>query len=131
MRMHKPTQHYSESFRRMVIEEHLLTGIRKADLLRKYNIKFKDAINTWMRLYGYISTNSTTNKNCNFIYQTALLPKDKNDILTTDPVLLLKKIKELERQLEDEQIRSEGYSMMLDIVETEYKIPIRKKQNTK
>ena len=131
MRMHKPTQHYSESFRRMVIEEYLRTGIRKADLLRKYHIKFKGAIYKWMRLYGYTDVHRTTDKNRNFVYQTAILPKDKNDKLITDPAVLLKKIKELERQLEDEQLRSEGYSMMIDIAEKEYKIPIRKKRDTK
>ena len=51
MRIHKATQHYSESFRRMVIEEYLRTGIRKADLLRKYHIKFKGAIYKWMQIY--------------------------------------------------------------------------------
>lgn len=131
MRIHKPTQHYSESFRRMVIEEHLRTGIRKADLLRKHNIKFKGAINRWMRLYGYTEIHIRTDKNRNFVYQTAIFPQDNNDIPITDPAVLLKKIKELERQLEDEQIRSEGYAMMIEIAEKEYKIPIRKKHNTK
>ena len=131
MRIHKATQYYSESFRRMVIEEYLRTGIRKADLLRKYNIKFKGALYRWMRLYGYTDAYAPTDKNRNFVYQTAILPQDKNDIPVTDPAVLLKKIKELERQLEDEQLRSEGYSMMIDIAEKEYKIPIRKKRDTK
>ena len=41
------------------------------------------------------------------------------------------RIKELERRLEDEQLRSEGYSRIIDIAEKEYNIPIRKKPNTK
>ena len=44
---------------------------------------------------------------------------------------LIKRIKELERQLEDEQIRSFGYSKMIDIAEEQLKVSIRKKPDTK
>ena len=44
---------------------------------------------------------------------------------------LEKRIKELERQLEDEQIRSFGYSKMIDIAEDQLNISIRKKPDTK
>ncbi len=44
---------------------------------------------------------------------------------------LIKRIKELERQLEDEKIRAEGYSKMIDIAEDQLKISIRKKSTTK
>jgi len=41
------------------------------------------------------------------------------------------RIKELERLLEDEQLRSEAFSRIIDIAEREYNIPVRKKPNTK
>ena len=41
------------------------------------------------------------------------------------------RIKHLEQCLEDEKLRCMMYSRMIDIAETEYKIPIRKKPNTK
>ena len=44
---------------------------------------------------------------------------------------LIKRIKELERQLEDEKIRAEGYSKMIDIAEGQLNISIRKKSTTK
>jgi len=44
---------------------------------------------------------------------------------------LLTRIKELECQLEDEQLRSEAYNRMIDIAERNLNIPIRKKSNTK
>ncbi|OYZ29813.1 MAG: hypothetical protein B7Y24_14455 [Sphingobacteriales bacterium 16-39-50] len=54
---------------------------------------------------------------------------------TTNPdsseATLLARIKQLERQLEDEQLRSEAYNKMIDIAERELNIPIRKKSNTK
>jgi hypothetical protein len=40
-------------------------------------------------------------------------------------------IKQLERKLEDEKLRSEAYKSMIEIAEKELKISIRKKPNTK
>ena len=44
---------------------------------------------------------------------------------------LIKRVKELERKLEDEQIRSLGYNKMIDIAEEQLKISIRKKKMSK
>ena len=46
-------QMFDESFKRMVIEEYLATKCNKMDLLRKYNIRFKSAIQAWMKKLGY------------------------------------------------------------------------------
>ena len=48
-----------------------------------------------------------------------------------DPKDLQKRIKELERQLENAQLKAEGYELMIEIAEKELKIPIRKKSDTK
>jgi cell division septum initiation protein DivIVA len=53
------------------------------------------------------------------------------DYKKSDKEALIKRIKELERKLEDEQIRSEGLSKMIDIAEEQLKITIRKKSSTK
>jgi len=53
------------------------------------------------------------------------------DYNKTDKKELVKRIKELERKLEDEQIRSFGYSKMIDIAEEQLKVSIRKKPDTK
>jgi transposase-like protein len=45
-------QQYDESYKRMVIEEYLSSRCSKMELLRKYNIHFKSAINTWMKRLG-------------------------------------------------------------------------------
>jgi hypothetical protein len=46
-------QMFDETFKRKDIEEYLETGCCKMELLRKYNIGFKSAIQTWMRRLGY------------------------------------------------------------------------------
>lgn len=48
-----------------------------------------------------------------------------------DNEALLKRINELEEALLDEKIKAEGYSIMIDIAEKEFQIPIRKKLGTK
>ena len=54
--------HYDQAFKRKVIEEYLATGCTKIFLLRKYNIQFKSAIQTWMRILGYTDTNAVPQK---------------------------------------------------------------------
>ena len=118
---------YPEAFKRMVIEEHLRTGCTKTSLLSKYDIRFTGAIQTWMRQMGY--TQSEFPEKAKFgriILQT--LPKNKKRDNQQD---LRKKIRELEQQLEDEKLRSEAYARIIDKAEKEFKLPIRKKPNSK
>ena len=42
-----------------------------------------------------------------------------------------RRIKELERQLEDERLRSLAFSTMIDVAEEELGVPIRKKSGSK
>src|SRR5436309_1334358 len=57
------------------------------------------------------------------------LAKEKQN--TSKPTELQKRILELERQLEDEKLRSEAYARMIERAEKELKISIRKKIGTK
>lgn len=117
---------YTRSFKKKVIEEYLSTGCSKMFLIRKYKIHFKSAIQTWMRVLGY-SDPYRPIQNATFggIIITTL-PKKK---LTEKEAE--KKIRELERQLEDERLRSEAYARIIAKAEKEFKIPITKKSDTK
>jgi hypothetical protein len=44
---------------------------------------------------------------------------------------LRKRIKELERELDDEKLRSEAYARLIELAEREQGVSIRKKDNTK
>ena len=121
-------QVYSESFRRKVIEEYLSSDVSKMSLLRKYDIKMKSGIQRWMQLYGYKEKQPAV-----LIFTStssyALVRKMNTD--KAGKKQLEEKIKELERLLEDEKLRSEAYERMIDKAEKELKIPIRKKSNTR
>ena len=122
--------HYDREFKRQVIEEYLSTGCNKMALLRKYNIQFKSAIQTWMRILGYTDPYKGLQRpNFGQIILTALPSQHKKSALNLED--LQKRVHELERQLADEKLRSEAYSRIIEKAEKELKIPIRKKPNTR
>ena len=45
--------HYDREFKTKIVEEYLATGCTKMSLIRKYNIQFKSAVQTWIRVLGY------------------------------------------------------------------------------
>jgi transposase len=105
----------SESFMRMVVKEVLDGHLSKAEASRKYGLKWSSQILYWIR---------------KFEAEDSRFPKPM-DYDKLDKKELIKRLKELERKLEDEQIRSFGYSKMIDIAEEQLKVPIRKKPDTK
>ena len=122
--------HYDRAFKAKVIEEYLATGCTKMFLLRKYNIQFKSAIQTWMRVLGYSDPGRQPEKfKFGKIIFTPLPKKKKNADLV--PADLQRRNRELERQLEDEKLRSEAYARIIDKAEKEFKISIRKKPGTR
>ena len=127
-KQNKNIQHYSEVFKRKVCEEYLLTGQSKMSLLKKYDIRMKSGIQKWLRQLGYEDIHQKDG------YLNSLIPSlatKKTNTSASKTDSLEKRIKELERLLEDEQLRSEAYSRIIDIAEKEFHIPIRKKSNTK
>lgn len=119
-------QMFDESFKRMVVEEYLATGCNKMELLRKYNIHFKSAIQTWMRRLGYEDVHHVKRvKFGSTLPLTVPMPKSESTHQ------LQKRIQELEQQLQDEKLRSEAYLRIIDKAEKELKVSIKKKHNTK
>jgi len=126
----RETSQYSESFKRSVIDEYLRTGCTKKFLLKKYDIKMKAGIQIWMRQLGYQDTHQKPGYLGATIIPPLTTKKNHSDHPASNQELE-KRIKELERLLEDEQLRAEAYERIIDIAEKEFHIPIRKKPNTK
>jgi transposase len=128
-------QVYSESFRRKVIEEYLGSNVSKMSLLRKYDIKMKSGIQRWMKLYGYeekpYSYKEKQPAVLIFTSTSSYALVRKMNTGKANKKELEEKIRELERQLQDEKLRSEAYVRMIEKAEKELKIPIRKKSNTR
>jgi transposase-like protein len=107
---------FSEAFKRQVVREVTSGMLSKAEAKLKYNLKGHSAVLYWIRTF---EDRENISKN------------RKMDYSEKSKEALIKRIKELERQLEDEQIRAEGYSKMIDIAEDQLNISIRKKSTTK
>jgi transposase-like protein len=120
-------QMFDESFKRKVIEEYLTTRCSKMELLRKYNIHFKSAIQTWMRKLGYEDIRRAQRVTFDLSLPLSVPMATKNESIRE----LQKRIQELEQQLQDEKLRSEAYSRIIDKAEKELKISIKKKLNTR
>jgi transposase len=121
-------QMFDDDFKRKVIEEYLLTGCTKLELQRKYNIRFKSAISTWMQRMGYLENYKAPSLKFSNTKRILLPANDKKSKKELD---LQKRIEDLERQLEDEKLRSEAFVRIIEKAEKELKIPIRKKPFTK
>lgn len=115
--MERLNNYYSDHFKLGVIREVLEGGLSKESARRKYGIKGKSAILKWMRKFGLLNQNDLHN----------IMDQNKEQESLSEPAALEKRIKELERALEDARLQAEVYSRMIDIAEQELHIRIRKK----
>jgi transposase-like protein len=120
--------YFSEAFKRRIIEEYLKTGEAKEQIQMRHGIKGNSSIQKWMKILGY-SDGYQKGINLEVTIDNTLA---KQPISKSPETLQLEaKIRLLERQLDDERLRSEMYNRMIDLAEKTYKITVRKNSNTK
>ena len=90
----------------------------------------------WMRQLGYNFKIKT--RRPNFVTNQIVMSNKKKPEKSIDTenesfenLQQKKRIAELEKQLKDAEMKAIAFSTMVDIAEKEFKIPIRKKLNTK
>lgn len=118
---------YSDDFKRMVVQEYVTGDQTCREVVKKYRIRSNSAIQKWMHELGY-PVRGRRGKPTFEPQIHAVLANNKQQPTQQE---LQKRIRELERQLEDEKLRSEAFSRIIDKTEKEFKISIRKKPNTK
>ena len=128
-------RYFDVSQRHQIIQEFLSSGCTKNEIWAKYNegIKHHGEIVRWMRQLGYNCENPK--RRAIFVENNTVMPKNGPYTILADEsfeILQLKKrVNELEKQLKDSEMKAIAFSTMIDIAETEFNIPIRKKSNTK
>jgi transposase len=123
---------YSKSFRRKVIEEYLSGKETQRQISRRYGIKSRSTLPRWIKELGYSNVKSEVIRKPKFELKTyCCMPSGKSSDSSEDPQKLRKRIDELERQLQDEKLRTEAYQRMIEKAEKDLKITIRKKPFTK
>jgi transposase len=111
--------------RQEIIEEYLSGEETKAAVWKRHTgeEKEKGKLTRWMRQLGYMGR-TDVDKVIPLICMPNKKPKRTKEELE-------RRIKELEGQLLDSQLKEEAYRRMIDIAETDLKVSIRKKPNTK
>ncbi len=128
----KPSSYFRESERHQIIQEYLKGNSTKNAIWKKYTGNTSDhgALLRWMRKLGYEDNNPSR---FGIIEPNRLATMAKKELSEKDfeTLQLQKRIAELEKQLKDAELKAIAFSTMVDIAEREFKIPIRKKLNTK
>ena len=127
----KAARFHTETEKHQIIQEFLSGQNTKTEIFEKYTgIRGEHGqILKWMRQLGY-----NTSLNPNIAANIHSMPKKKareKEDESFENLQLKKRILELEKQLKDAELKAIAFSTMVDIAEKEFKIPIRKKLNTK
>ena len=116
---------YDEAFKRMVISEYRSGRWTMEQLRRRYGLAGKSCISEWIGQLERLREAAVRE----VWREPPPMAKQKQKKRSAED--LRRRILELERQLEDEQLRSDAYSRLIDLAEREHRIEIRKKGSTK
>lgn len=126
---------YNDSFKIKVCEEYMESDIGMRELAAKHNLSGHSLIHDWLRRFDFVEDSTYRVKKPTFtleeINSFSMSKTEKDGRSDFDRLQLEKRITELEQQLKEAQMKAIAYSAMVDIAEKEFKIPIRKKLNTK
>ena len=126
---------FTTSEKHHIIQEMLSSNCSKVEIWKKYTGQSEEhgILLKWMRQLGYPM--ELTIRRSIFVgnnnLMTKKLPTPKKEGESFEILQLKKRIFELENQLKDAEMKAIAFSTMVDIAEKEFKIPIRKKLNTK
>ena len=139
----KTQKDFGEAEKHAIIQELIETHCTKAEIWEKYTGQEEEhgQLLRWMKQLGYNTGIKT--RRPNIVTQLHAMPKKQKQ--PTPPaekrhskpesdfetLQFKKRIKDLEAQLQDAEMKAIAFSTMVDIAEKEFKIPIRKKYNTK
>ena len=134
----KAGKYFTDDEKHKIIQELISTGCTKLEIWKKYTGKVDHGmLLRWMRELGYDT--ELKSRRANFVSNLYPMTQKKNksdqSVNTNDEsfenLQLKKRISDLEKQLKDAELKAIAFSTMVDIAEKEFKIPIRKKFNTK
>jgi transposase-like protein len=127
----KAGKFYTESERHQIIQDYLSSECTKTEIWKKYTGKNEEhgQLFRWMLQLGYNTTERPNIASKSFSMSKKIASEKSDE--TFENLQLKKRIAELEKKLKDAELKAIAFSTMVDIAEKEFKIPIRKKLNTK
>jgi len=130
----KERNNFTRLEKHQIIQEYLSGRYSKQEIWRKYTGNAHHGrLLIWMRQLGYEAYIKNERSSIAPMSKEKIkdeaLNVDQDD--STEKPQLEKRIIELEKQLKEAELKAIAFSTMVDIAEREFKIPIRKKYNTK
>ncbi len=130
----KQIHYFTFEEKHVIIKDYLESGQSKEYIWRKYTGNSDHgALLRWMRELGYMPLSSERSRK--IVTQSDPMPKNKVKQTPSEEsfemLQLRKRIETLELQLKEAELKAIAFSTMVEIAEKEFKIPIRKKFNTK
>jgi transposase len=110
---------YSLEYRRQVALDYESGDLSYLQVSEKYGLSGRGLVRDWVRGFR---------RNGELVPSTPEVMTEKEK---EEQDALRKRIKELEKQLEDERLRSLGLSIMIDVVEEDLGVPVRKKPGSR
>jgi transposase-like protein len=125
---------FSENKKRAIVEDYLQNGMNKTEIWEKHTGRLKEngSILRWMREFGYSCDDHP--KNVTFVKQKITMDKQKEfdaDISSFEYLQQKKRITDLEKQLQESEMKAISWQTMVEMAEREFNISIKKKFITK
>ena len=122
--------YYSLELKHQICKDHIENGLSLRECVDKYKLSCHSLVHDWLRKLGYVSGYDRRTRSAYLsIENFQILPDNQKKLPPTS--IELQQIALLKKELEDAKLLAEGYRRMIEIAETELKIAIRKKPNTK
>jgi transposase len=121
--MKRKVNHYTDKFKLKVVKEYVETDISQEALKRKYGIGGNNCIPNWMRKFGMKTPNEEQ------IKLQRIMSEEQGK--TKREAELEAKVRELEKSLDYERLRTLALDTMIDVAERDLRITIRKKSGAR
>jgi transposase-like protein len=126
--------HFDDAEKQSIIEDYLQSGLTKREIWEKYTGRKAEhgSILRWMYEYGYLSQKDK--KNISFVRQNIPMNKERpiqEKELEFENLQQQRRILDLEKQLQESEMKAIAWQTMVEIAEREFNISIKKKYNTK
>ena len=114
---------FTDELKFKIVHEYMNTDVSQRELMQKYNIGGTNCITNWMRKFGLKAPSEQQ-----IVLQRVMANQKEKTPYEQE---LEAKVKKLEQQLDNEQLRTLALDTMIDIAERDLKISIRKKSGAK
>ena len=122
--------YYSQELKHQICKDHIDNHLSLRECVDKYNLSCHSLVHDWLRKLGYVVGHDRRTRSAYLSVENfQILPDNQKKLTPT--TLEHQQIALLKKELEDAKLLVEGYRRMIEIAETELKIAIRKKPNTK